>query len=201
MIEKLVEMVNNREMVETAFVIAEKHNLDYDLRIILSKGFTNGNLEPLTTEDLIEYKKMKYLSNTLLLGVCTNIVYFNYSFYKEDYFYYKYNLSNNIKLETINIQDIYLKHLDLSKNNLLKDITISQTQINYLDLSNNKELQYVSLYYNPYLEVVDLRNSKVLDILYLGNNKKLKTVFLNEKVRNKTQIYKNIDCDIEIIYR
>ena len=101
------------------------------------------------------------------------------------------DLSKNMNLEKLKLDNNQLFEIDLSKNQNLKMLSMSNNILESIDLSNNTKLEDLNLEGNE-LEEIDLRSNAMLSWLILddnyltdialGNNKALQFIYI---ARNK----------------
>src|SRR5690554_4957147 len=78
------------------------------------------------------------------------------------------NLSGNINLETLILDDCWIHELDISNNINLKRLEASGSSFTEIDLSNNSDLEYLDVF-GVHLEEIDVSNNIKLKEFYCGN--------------------------------
>ena len=79
------------------------------------------------------------------------------------------DISQNLELEVLDIENNSIQSLDISNNLNLKELYISNNQLNDLDISNNLQLELLSCNLNN-LNELDVSNNMNLEVLWCYSN-------------------------------
>lgn len=115
------------------------------------------------------------------------------------------NLSNNLELEVLDIENNGLLSLDVTLNVALKELYISNNLLNSIDISNNLDLEIVTCSLNSISEL-DVSNNTVLEVLWcysnnlntlsIANNPMLESFFCGDNNLSELDISNNSHLDV-----
>jgi len=153
----------------------DNYDVNKDGIVSTTEAMAVTEMEIIATNNIKSLQGIQYFKNLTELnatGQVTNI-----------------NLSENIQLTSLALNNSVLTSLDLSKNSKITSLVLENTIISSLDLSNFTELEYLQLSGDK-LTSIDTSQNKELKHLYLSGSA-LTSLNIEENVKLSTLLLEN----------
>lgn len=189
--DKILQLIKQKGMFDTALLIADKYDLKNDV-ITELKSELNTEITLEKLKDIIDCE----ICNT------TNYLHLHINIYNFGLIYRNVitlDFYNNKKLRYISLIHNSLVRINVCHNILLEMLYCNYNLLTEIDLSKNINLQILNIKDNLITGTLDLSNNYKLKELNTQGNISLDNIILNNKVKNKIQLL--IDEHTKITYK